>query len=77
MHLIHFKQGNKKVVLFFPTQPTAIVVSDSGTKAASLFSSRNRGFTVLYGSYINVSAALSLLNIVYNSIYYSTLIFTN
>jgi hypothetical protein len=45
--------------------------SDSGTKAAPLLSPGNRGFITLFIFYRNVSAALFLLNKVYNSIYSS------
>ena len=44
-------------------------VSDSGTEAAPLLGSGNRGRAILSVSYRNVSAALSLLNKVCNSIY--------
>jgi hypothetical protein len=47
----------------------ARLVSDSGTKAAPLLGPGNRGCVRLSVSYRNVSAALSLLNKVYNSIY--------
>jgi hypothetical protein len=43
-------------------------VSDFGTKAAPLLGSWNRGRDVVYVSYRNVTAALSLLNKVCNSI---------
>jgi hypothetical protein len=47
----------------------ARLVSDSGTEAAPLLGSGNRGRAILSVSYRNVSAALSLLNKVCNSIY--------
>jgi hypothetical protein len=47
----------------------ARLVSDSGTKLAPLLGFGNRGCIILSVSYIKVSAALSLLNKVYNSIY--------
>ncbi len=47
----------------------AELVLDSGTKAARLVGSENRGHAFLSASYRNVSAALSLLNQVCNSIY--------
>jgi hypothetical protein len=46
----------------------ARLVSDSGTKAAPLLGSGNRGRAILSVSYKNVSAALSFLNKVYKSI---------
>jgi hypothetical protein len=45
------------------------LVSESGTKATPLLGSENRGCVILSVSYRNVSAALSLLNKVCNSIY--------
>jgi hypothetical protein len=45
----------------------ARLVSDSGTKAAPLLGSGNRGLAILSVSYKKASAALSLLNKVYNS----------
>ncbi len=50
----------------------ARLVSGSGTKAAPLLESGNRGRAILFVSYRNVSAALSLLNNVCNSIYSRT-----
>jgi hypothetical protein len=47
----------------------ARLVSDQGTKAAPLVGSGNRECVILSVCYGNVSAALSLLNKVYNSIY--------
>jgi hypothetical protein len=62
--------------IFIPTRrkpghspdPTRLV-SDSGTKAAPLLRSGNIGCVILSVSYRHVSAALSLQNKVYNSIY--------
>ncbi len=48
---------------------TARLFSDSGTKAAPLVGYGNRGCVILSVSYRNVSAALSLLDKVCNSIY--------
>jgi hypothetical protein len=47
----------------------AKLVSNSGTKAAPVLGPGNRGCVLLSVTYRNVSAALSLLNKVHNSIY--------
>jgi hypothetical protein len=78
-------EGTDALVRFFPPFLSAIlkstrrktahspdptrVVSDSGTKAAHLLGSGNRGCVILSVSFRNVSAAPSLLNKVCNSIY--------
>jgi hypothetical protein len=83
IHLVHFKRGRDgrffccfSYSQFFNRQweSRAILLTrqdcfrDSGTKAAPLLVSRNRGHAILSVSYRNVSAALSLLNKVCNSI---------
>jgi hypothetical protein len=57
------RQGESRAIL--PTRQDCMV-SNSGTKAASLLKSGNRGCVILSVSYRNVSAAL---NKVYNFIY--------
>jgi hypothetical protein len=47
----------------------ARLVSDSGTKDAPLLGSGNRRRAILFVSYRKISAAIPLLNKVYNSIY--------
>jgi hypothetical protein len=59
-----------------PSPGPARLVSNSGTKAAPLLRSGDRGYVgyvILSVSHRNVSAALSLLNKVYNSIYFMRL----